>query len=100
MLAAFIYWPLARAALLLEKLYKPLPNWPLFYYRNKSFYILRTDALDRFGTRLEQRFTKAEIETMLTDACFENINFSDSAPFWCASGIKKSGDSPAYSTTD
>jgi ubiquinone/menaquinone biosynthesis C-methylase UbiE len=88
-LATLVYWPLARTALLLEKLYKPLPNWPLFYYRNKSFYFLRTDALDRFGTRLEQRFTKAEIETMLTEADFDNINFSDSAPFWCASGIKK-----------
>jgi ubiquinone/menaquinone biosynthesis C-methylase UbiE len=89
LLAAFVYWPLARAALFLEKVYKPLPNWPLFYYRNKSFYILRTDALDRFGTRLEQRFTKPEIETMLQEAGFDAIQFSDSAPFWCASGIKK-----------
>jgi ubiquinone/menaquinone biosynthesis C-methylase UbiE len=88
-LAVFIYWPLARTVLLLEKYYKPLPNWPLFYYRKKSFYILRTDALDRFGTRLEQRFTKAEIETMLKDAGFDSIRFSDTAPFWCASGIKK-----------
>ncbi|MFZ2727011.1 MAG: class I SAM-dependent methyltransferase [Methylococcaceae bacterium] len=88
-LAVCIYWPLARTALLLEKIYKPLPNWPLFYYRNKSFYVLRTDALDRFGTRLEQRFTKIEIEAMLINAGFENIQFSNNAPFWCVLGIKK-----------
>lgn len=88
-LAVCIYWPLARTALLIEKIYKPLSNWPLFYYRNKSFYVLRTDALDRFGTRLEQRFTKIEIEEMLINAGFENIQFSNNAPFWCALGIKK-----------
>jgi len=88
-IAALIYWPLARLALLLEKIYKPIPNCPLFYYRNKSFYVMRTDALDRFGTRLEQRFTKKEINQMLEDAGFNNIRFSDKAPFWCVSAIKE-----------
>jgi len=88
-LAASVYFPLSRTALLLEKIYKPLPNFPLYYYRNKSFYILRTDALDRFGTRLEQRFTKVEVEAMLKEAGFIDIQFSNSAPFWCASAIKK-----------
>jgi len=88
-LAATVYLPLSRTALLLEKIYKPLPNFPLYYYRNKSFYTLRTDALDRFGTRLEQRFTKVEIQAMLKEAGFKDIQFSDSAPFWCASAIKK-----------
>ena len=89
LIAGFIYWPLARLALLVEKTYKPIPNWPLFYYRNKSFYVMRTDALDRFGTRLEQRFTKKEINQMLECAGFDNIKFSDKAPFWCVSAIKK-----------
>lgn len=87
-LAAFVYWPLARTALLLERL-RVLPGaWPLAYYRDKPFYVLRTDALDRFGTRLEQRFTRDEIRSMLADAGFDDICFSDQAPYWCAIGIK------------
>jgi SAM-dependent methyltransferase len=61
----------------------------LAYYRDKSFYVLRTDAFDRFCTRLEQRFTRAEIETMLRDAGFEDIRFSPTMPFWCAVAFKK-----------
>lgn len=88
-LAALVYWPLARFAWLLEKWYKPFPNLPLFWYRNKSFYSLRTDALDRFGTRLEHRFTRKQIEEMLQAAGFHDIRFSTGAPFWCVSAIKK-----------
>lgn len=88
-IAAMIYWPLARTAFLVEKIYKPLPNMPLFWYRNKSFYSLRTDSLDRFGTRLEHRFTKTQIEEMLIAADFQNIKFSDGAPFWCVTATKK-----------
>jgi len=50
---------------------------------------MRTDALDRFGTRLEQRFTRAEITRMMRDAGLENIRFSDGFPYWCAVGFKK-----------
>ena len=32
---------------------------------NKSFYFMKTDSLDRFGTKLEKRFTKKEMEQML-----------------------------------
>jgi hypothetical protein len=49
---------------------------------------MRTDAYDRFCTRLEKRFTRSEIETMLSRGGFVNIQFSDSVPFWCAVGIK------------
>lgn len=87
-IAAFVYWPLARAALLLERLHMLPRGWPLAYYRDKPFYVLRTDALDRFGTRLEQRFTRDEIRSMLADAGFVDIRFSDRAPYWCAIGIK------------
>jgi ubiquinone/menaquinone biosynthesis C-methylase UbiE len=89
-IAYTIYWPLARTALLLEKLGK-LPNaWPLSFYRNKSLYTMRTDALDRFGTRLEKRFSKREIEAMLQNVGFEGVVFSDAAPYWCALAFKKS----------
>jgi hypothetical protein len=49
---------------------------------------MRTDALDRFGTRLEQRFSRAEIERMMTNAGLSGINFSEREPFWVAVGRK------------
>lgn len=87
-IAASVYWPLARMALVLARLGKLPGDWPLAYYRDKPFYVMRTDALDRFGTRLEQRFTRDEIRAMLTNASFVNIRFSERAPYWCAIGIK------------
>jgi hypothetical protein len=50
---------------------------------------MRTDAYDRFCTRLEKRFTRSEIEAMLTRAGFADIRFSNSEPFWCAVGLKQ-----------
>jgi hypothetical protein len=50
---------------------------------------MRTDALDRFGTKLEKRFTKTEISQMMERIGLEDIVFSDSAPYWCAVGYKK-----------
>jgi hypothetical protein len=50
---------------------------------------MRTDALDRFGTRLEHRYTRAQIQSMMEDAGLEKIVFSNSIPFWVAVGIKK-----------
>jgi hypothetical protein len=49
---------------------------------------MRTDALDRFGTRLEQRFTRLEIRTLMERSGFQDIVFSDKAPFWCAVGYR------------
>jgi hypothetical protein len=49
---------------------------------------MRTDAYDRFCTRLEKRFTRPEIEAMLKRAGFVDVRFSDREPFWCAVGIK------------
>lgn len=88
MFAALVYWPLARTALTMERLDMLPREWPLAYYRDKPFYVLRTDALDRFGTRLEQRFSREEIRSMLADAGFINIRFSDRAPYWCGVAIK------------
>ncbi|MDP1537306.1 MAG: class I SAM-dependent methyltransferase [Burkholderiales bacterium] len=87
-LATLVYWPLARTARVLERLGALPGSWPLAYYRDKPFYVLRTDALDRFGTRLEQRFSRAEIHAMLSDAGYVDIRFSERAPYWCAVGIK------------
>ena len=61
---------------------------PLAYYADKSFYVMRTDAYDRFCTRLEKRFRRGEIAGMLMRAGFREIAFSDAPPFWCAVGLK------------
>ena len=87
-IAAAFYFPLARAAWLMERFGMKVRNLPLAQYRNSSFYTMRTDALDRFGTRLEKRFTKAEIGNMMERCGLENIKFGDTA-FWTAVGYKK-----------
>jgi SAM-dependent methyltransferase len=86
-IAAVVYWPLARTARLLEKIGLPVDAVPLAPYRNRSFYIMRNDALDRFGTRLERRFTRAQIEVLMRNAGLENVRFSE-MPCWCAIGYK------------
>jgi ubiquinone/menaquinone biosynthesis C-methylase UbiE len=87
-IAATVYWPLARTARLAEVLGLPAKNFPLYFYRSLSFYTMRTDALDRFGTTLEQRFTRAQIKTMLEQAGFVDVVFRDGEPYWCALGTK------------
>ena len=62
-------------------------HWPLAAYRNMSFYAMRTDSLDRFGTRLEKRYTRWEIETMMREAGLRDVEFSTSV-FWAAAGRK------------
>jgi ubiquinone/menaquinone biosynthesis C-methylase UbiE len=89
-IAAGFYWPLARSCRLLEHSGMTHPNWPLKYYSSASFYVMRTDALDRFGTRLEHRFTRDEIQRMLEAAHFTEVRFSPAPPFWCAVAIKSS----------
>jgi len=87
-ISIIIYYPLARLSFLLEKVGVNVRNIPLSSYRNKSFYTMRTDSLDRFGTRIEQRFTKEQIKIMMNNAGLENIRFSNIAPYWCAIGYR------------
>ena len=82
LIAIFIYYPLSRLALLLEKLGIDPRHIPLSDYRNKPFTFLATDSLDRFGTRLEKRYSRKDIHKMLEEAGFENIKFSNAEPFW------------------
>lgn len=88
-IALLVYLPLARTAMLLERIGMLPDSWPMSYYRNRAFYVIRTDALDRFGTRLEQRFSRQQIKIMLQSAGFTGIRFSDTQPFWCVVGIKR-----------
>lgn len=87
-MAAIVYFPLARLSLLLEKMGRNVANIPLSQYRRLSFYTMRTDALDRFGTRLEQRFHRDQVERMMKAAGLEGISFSDQEPYWCAVGYR------------
>jgi SAM-dependent methyltransferase len=88
-IAVVVYLPLARFAAIVERAgYSPTAI-PLESYRDRKFYVMRTDAYDRFCTRLEHRFTRQQIERMLTDAGFDGIIFSDAVPYWCAVGKKR-----------
>lgn len=88
-LAAMVYYPLARFSLLVEKFDLSVELIPLSYYRTHSFYTMRTDSRDRFGTPLEQRFSRKEIALMLDAAGLGDVRFSEGAPYWCAVGIKR-----------
>ena len=88
LIALFIYYPLSRFSYLLSQLSINTHSLPLSEYKDKSFYTMQTDALDRFGTQLEKRYSKKDIEEMLIKAGLEKIVFRDSAPFWCALGYK------------
>jgi SAM-dependent methyltransferase len=87
-IAFAVYLPLARTSALLERLGFDVRSVPLSVYRHHSYYTIRTDALDRFGTRLERRFTAAQIRRMLESAGLERIRFSESEPFWCVVGYR------------
>jgi len=89
-IAALIYLPMARIAKLLENIGKNTSNFPLHHYADMPFVMLQNDARDRFGTRLEQRFSKKEITEMLVNAGFDlsTLEFSNIEPFWTFS-VKK-----------
>ncbi len=92
LLAIFFYMPfvlLSRLLKLLGVSKKVRSRIPLHSYEGTSFYIIRNDALDRFGTPLEQRFSKQQIQTMMENAGLTNIIFSEQAPYWHAIGQKK-----------
>lgn len=93
-IAFMVYWPLARMSGLLENLGIGVNGIPLSYYRKHSFYTMRTDARDRFGTPLEQRFTREQIEGMMLKAGLVDIRFSEAAPYWCVVGSKASATDP------
>ena len=93
LIALTIYWPFARLALLLARTGRDPSAIPLFEYRDRSFYVMRNDALDRFGTRLEKRYSKQQVISLLEGAGFEDVVFSDGPPWWVAMA-KRRNDSP------
>jgi len=89
LIALFVYFALARLARVLESAGVDVRNAPLTAYRDRSFYAMRTDALDRFGTRLERRFSRRQIQTMMESAGLERVQCSVGEPFWCAIGYRR-----------
>lgn len=61
---------------------------PLQAYEDQSFYIIRNDSLDRFGTPLEQRFSREQMKVMMEEAGLTDIVFSEKIPYWHAVGKK------------
>jgi len=88
-IALLVYLPIARISYYLEKFGIKCSQMPLYYYRDRTFYTMRTDSRDRFGTPLEKRFSKNEISQMMEKAGLIKIVFSDQLPYWCAVGFKK-----------
>ena len=88
-IAIFIYFPLSRLSNIIDMLGIDVESIPLSSYRDKSFYSLRTDSLDRFSTKLEHRFTKSQIRDVLIEAGLEKIQFRDRDTYWRVIEYKK-----------
>ena len=91
LLAIVFYLPFVLVSKVVFALFgeKAIKNIPLSFYHNKSWNIIRNDSLDRFGTPLEQRFSKVEITEMMENCGLVDIVFSENTPFWHAVGRKK-----------
>lgn len=91
-IAIFIYLPFINLAKVIKFIFQG-KHWyklvPLSYYVGKSFKIVRNDSLDRFGTKLEKRYNKTEIEEMLHSVGFLDIEFSHNPPYWHCIARKK-----------
>lgn len=90
-LAVGFYMPFVGFSRMLKRLgvgEKVRRKIPLHGYENRSFYVIRNDALDRFGTPLEQRFTKEEVKQMMEGCGLTDVVFSDGIPYWHAVGRK------------
>lgn len=89
-IAANIYLPLARVSRYMGNRGRDVSNIPLHHYANLPFVMLQNDALDRFGTRLEQRFSRKDIVEMVEKTTFDSstIKFSNVEPFWTFSVAK------------
>ena len=88
-IAITIYLPFISLAKLLKIIFqnnKIYNKIPLSYYVGKSWNVIRNDALDRFGTPLEQRFPRKEIHNMMQKSGLTEIIFSENTPYWHAIG--------------
>jgi hypothetical protein len=89
-LAVVVYMPfvlLSRFFFMLG-LKKLANRVPLSIYAKQTFNIIRNDSLDRFGTPLEQRFSREQIRQMMSGCGLTDIVFSEQMPYWHAVGRK------------
>lgn len=91
LLAVLIYMPLIMLVrfLIFLGFKKTALKMPLNSYHNKPFFIIRNDSLDKFGTSLEQRFSKKEVESLMDRCGLEEIVISTGSPFYHAVGRKR-----------
>lgn len=89
-LAVILYLPFVTLARVLNffGLQKMALHVPLNDYADKSFFMIRNDALDRFGTRREHRFSKIEVLELMQNAGLSNIIVSKHVPFYHCVGQK------------
>ncbi len=87
-IAVTLYMPIVLLGRLIKKIgFKKLASrLPLSGYHDRSFFVIRNDALDRFGTKLEQRFSKAQIINMMKISGLDEIIISENFPYWHAVG--------------
>ena len=50
---------------------------------------MQNDSLDRFGTKIEKRYSKKQISEMMKASGLTNIIFKDGFPYWVSIGFKK-----------
>lgn len=87
-MASTVYWPASRIARIGEAMGCAVDHLPLSQYRRRSFYTMRTDALDQFETRLEHRFAREEARAMMERAGLYRVTFSQSVR-WAAVGYRR-----------
>ena len=88
LIAILIYFPLSRITNLLLVFFSSPKNFLLSYYMDKPFYVMRNDALDRFGTKYEKRYSRSDIIKLFKKSGFKKIKISSKRPYWCAIGYK------------
>lgn len=83
-IAFTVYLPFARVALLAQKTGADSTLIPLHHYAKMPIYMMRNDALDRFGTQVERRYNRAQISHLLLATGFNTttLQFSELEPFW------------------
>jgi len=88
LIAFLVYLPIILLGRFFAKigLHKIASKLPLSFYQNKSLFIIRNDALDRFGTSLEQRFSKQQVIEMMQNAGLSEIKVSENMPLYHAIG--------------
>jgi ubiquinone/menaquinone biosynthesis C-methylase UbiE len=92
-IAIIVYAPIVYTTRFIATIFPNSSFWkkiPLSAYAEKfiSLQILRNDALDRFGTTLEQRFTKQQINEMMSNSGLTEIKFYEGNVYWIAIGKK------------